>query len=259
MNNYVTSMRATDGSIVKLECHDTLPSPQNLARTYAKEGYPDRYVVFAEGRRKLDADGKFKDEIEKGVFLSCILRPSIFPSQAALISSLAAVAFANALEEHTTKHIGIGWVSNIFCDGKHIGGVTIEGKLDDFASYEYIIVNFSAPLSEKDFPPRINDLIKKVFESENSSVAVIIAKDILNKFFPLYTNIKNRSKFMDVYRKKFIMRGQKIKYIKDGKKEVCKVLGVDPDNCALKVEDSGKNVIHISTPTKVILPTKIKL
>ena len=258
MNNYVTSVRMSDGSIVKLECHDALHSTARLAREYAKAGYPDRYVVFAEERQMLDADGKFKGDTEKGVFISCILRPSIFPSQAALISSLSAVAMATALDEHTTNDIGIGWVSNIYCNGSMIGNATIEGKLDNFTSYEYIIVNFSVILNDKNFPPRVTDLIRKVFESENSSVGVIIAKNMLNKFFHFYRNLKDHSKYMDIYRQKFILRGQKIKYISSGKKETCKVLGIDPDNCSLTVENSEKKVIQISTPNKVIIPKKIK-
>ncbi len=258
MNNYVTSMRATDGSIVKFECHEALLSTLRLAREYALADYPDRYVVFAESRQKLDADGKLKGETERGVFMSCILRPSIFPSQASLISSLASVALASALDEHTDKSIGIGWVSNIYCDGKMIGKASIEGKLDNFTSYEYIIVNFEVILSEEDFPPRLNDLIRKVFESESTSVPIIIAKNILNKFFPFYSDLKNHAKFMDIYRQKFVLRGQKIKYISDGKRESCKVLGVDTDNGMLMVENKDKKVINITTPSKVIIPKKIK-
>jgi len=259
MSHYVTTMRASDGSVVKLECHDALQSTARLAREYAKLGYPDRYVVFAEGKKKLDADSRYRGDIERGVYISCILRPSIFPSQAALISSLSAVAMTTALEEHTTKSIGIGWVSKIYCDGKIIGDVTIEGKLDNFTSYEYIIVNFSVALSNENFPPRLTDLIRKVFESENSSIYVIIAKNILNKFFPLYSNMKNHTKFMDIYRQKFLLRGQKVRYIKDGKRQSCKVLGIDQNNCSLMVEDPHKKVVYISTPNKVIIPRKITI
>lgn len=254
-SQYLTTMRASDGSVVKIECHDALHSTALLAKEYAKLGYPDRYAVFAESRIKAQDE----KEREHGVFLSCILRPSIFPSQAALISSLSAVAMSTALEEHTTAKIGIGWVSKIYCNGKMIGEVSIEGKLDNFTSYEYIIVNFSATLDGEEFPPRITDLIRKVFESENASISIIIAKNILNKFFPLYTNMKNPSKFMDTYRQKFILRGQKIKFLNDGKKQTCKILGIDQSTCSLMVEDSHKNVLHISTPNKVIIPKKVKV
>ena len=259
MSHYVTTMRGSDGSVIKLECHDALPSTSRLAKQYAKLGYPDRYVVFAEGKKKYDADGKYRGDIEHGVYMSCILRPSIFPSQASLISALSAVAMSTALEEHTTHKIGIGWVSKIYCDGKLIGDVTIEGKLDNFTSYEFIVVTFSAVLSPEDFPPRLTDLIRKVFESDNSSVSVIIAKNILNKFLPLYSNIKNNTKFMDIYRQKFIMRGLKVRYTSNEGKQSCKILGVDPNDCSLIVEDSHKKTTKLYTPNKVAVPKRISI
>ena len=259
MNHNLTTMRASDDSVVKLECHDALPSTAKLAREYAKLGYPDRYVVFAERKKKSESDEKRRNEAERGIYMSCILRPSIFPSQAALLSALCAVALDTALEEHTTQQIGIGWVSKIYCNGMAIGDVTIEGKLDNFTSYEYIIINFSLTLSDTDFPPRLTDLIRKVFESENTSIPIIIAKNILNKFFSFYSNLKNSSKFMDIYRQKFILRGHKVKYLKNGRRQTCKVLGVKTDDCSLMVEDSDKKVVYISTPNKVIIPKKIAI
>ncbi len=259
MNHKLIAVRASDGSVIKFECHKALPSTAKLAKAYAKIGYPDRYVVFAEGQKKIEDDGKFRGSIESGIFMSCILRPSIFPSQASLISSLAAVSMASALEEHTTKEIGIGWVSKIYCDGKLIGNATIEGKLDNFTSYEYIVVTFSIFINEEDFPPRLDDLIKKVFESESTSIPMIIGKNILNKFFTYYSNLRNHTKFMSIYRQKFQLRGKTIRYINNGRRERCKVLGIDANNCSLMVEDSHKKVVHISTPNNVIIPKKIKI
>ncbi len=252
----ILNIREPAGSIVKLECHDALPSTANLAKIYAKAGYPDRYVVFAE--RKLPPDGK--GEGTPGVYLSCLLRPSIFPSQATFLSSLASVAAVLALEEHTVKKLGIGWVSTIYCDGMQIGNVSIEGKLDNYTSYEYIIVNFSIKLDSDSFPPRLTDLIKKVFEKDNNSVAAIIAKNILFKFFPLYTNMKNTSKYMDSYRNKFILRGKHVRRISDdGRKIKCKVLGVSEKDCSLLVEGEGGKPIKISSPKSIALPKKIKI
>lgn len=257
MNQNVISVRASDGSVVKFETHSALQSTVKLARHYAKIGYPDRYVVFAESRKRIDDSQKRRAEGERGIYMSCILRPSIFPSQAALISSLAAVAAVSALEEHTEKDMGIGWVSKIYCEGKFIGDITIEGKLDNFTTYEYMIITFSLVLDEKNFPDRLTDLVKKVFETEHSSVSAIIAKNILNKFLPLYVNIKNNNKFMDVYDEKFILRGQKIRYLKDGKRHSCRVIGINRANGSLVAEDSGKNTIYISTPNSVVVPKKI--
>lgn len=247
-----TSIRTSDDSIVTLECHDRLDSTVALAREYAKNGYPDRYAVIAE----YDTE---KGQDKRGIYISLILRPSFFPSQAGLLSSLSAVAFVTALEDYTTKRLGIGWVSNIYCEGKSFGGITIEGKLDNFMTYEYIIVNFSATLSEENFPPRITDLIKKVFESDSTTITSIIARSVLSKFFPIYANIKNTAKFMNVYRKKFILYGVKIKRIVDGKKTTCKVLSFNNNDCSLLVETKDGTVEKITKPASVIIPKTVKL
>lgn len=246
------SMRASDNSIVKLECHTRVESCTQLARKYARAGADDRFAVVSEYDYEAGGDAR-------GVYMALILRPSFFPSQAGLLSSLSTVALIKALEEHTTDRLGIGWVSSIYCEGKQIGGVTIEGKLDDFTTYEYIIVSFSARLSEEHFPPRLTDLIRKVFESDNNSISTIIAKNVLNKFFPLYVNMKSSAKFMQIYRQRFILSGIKIKLIEDGKRHTCKVLSINPENCALLVEARDKSIRTVTTPASVIVPKTIRL
>ena len=250
MNPELISVRESDNNIVKLECYNRLDSTTKLARAYACDGYPDRYAVIAEYLGNSD---------ERGIHMSMILRPSIFPSQAGLLSSLATVALVSALEEHTTKKLGIGWVSNVFCEGRQVGSVSIEGKLDNFTSYEYIIVTFSVMLSDEDFPPRMSDLIKKVFSSENNTIASIIARNIISKFFPLYSSLKVPDKFMTLYMQKFILTGTKVKLLKDGKKQTRKVLGVNPQTCALLLEGPGKTVDAITSPTSVLIPKTVKI
>lgn len=252
MSKNIVTMRASDDSIVKLECHERLLSTAALAKQYANMGYPDRYVVIAESERQRGSE-------KKGLYMSCILRPSFFPSQASLLSALSSVALVAALREHTTKKLGIGWVSNIYCEGKTIGAVTIEGKLDNFTSYEYIIVTFSVTLSEENFPPRLTDLVRKVFESENSSIAMIIAKNVINKFLPIYVNMRTNTKFMNHYRQSFLLHGKKIKYTVNGKKTTCKVLGINNDDGALIVELKNGEIKHITSPTGVVIPKKIKI
>lgn len=250
MSPELISIREFDNNIVKLECYNRLDSTTKLARAYARDGYPDRYAVVAEYLGSSD---------QRGMYMSIILRPSIFPSQAGLLSSLATVALVNALEEHTTKRLGIGWVSNVFCEGEQVGSVSIEGKLDNFTSYEYIIVTFSVTLSDEDFPPKISDLIKKVFSNENNTIASIIAKNVVAKFFPIYSSLKTPDKFMALYMQKFILTGTKVKLLKDGKRQTCKVLGINPKTCALLLEGAGKTLTSVTSPASVMIPKSIKI
>ncbi|MBE6533066.1 MAG: hypothetical protein E7676_06175 [Ruminococcaceae bacterium] len=243
----IVSFRVSDGNTVKLEHRSTLTSTVELAREYARAGYPDRYVIFTERQ----------GESESGLYMSCILRPSIFPSQAGLIGPLATVAFAAALEEHTSKKLGIGWVSDIYCDGIKVGGCSVEGKLDNFTSYEYMIITFAVKIDERIFPPRLTDMVRTVFEADNTSVAMIIARTVLNKFFMIYRDLKSPEKHMDAYKAKFALAGKKIKYLSDGKKRLARVVDIDKKNCTLIIEAKDSSILRISSPSMVIIPNKL--
>jgi len=255
----ILTFKASDGSSVKMEYIDSLHSTLELAREYAKAGYPDKYVVFTERQMSssITSSKHNSEEFEDGIFLSCILRPSFFSSQAGLLGPLSAVALCTALEQHTTKKPGIGWVSDIYCNGKRIGGSAIEGKLTDYTSYEYLIVTFAVRIDKENFPQRLSDMVKKVFESDDLSVGAIIAKSILNKFFTVYASFRTPEKFMDIYKQKFMQYGRKIKYIEDGKKKGCRILDVEKDSCALLVE-TATGIKEIISPRGVVIPDRFK-
>lgn len=256
----IVTYREADGGIINFEAHTSLKSTLELARYYATEkNFPDRYVVYSDRlRRAKTSNSEVELETESGIFMSCILRPSIFPSQAAFLNAMSAAATVAALEEHTDADIGIGWVSDIYCDGVKIGGISIEGKLDNFTTYEYIIVTFTLKTTKENFPPRLTDMIRKVFESENTSVNMIIARNILSKFFKLYANLKTPSKFMSEYTHKFALRGKKVKYFRDDKWHSHRVLGVDANTGALIIDNGIKPDIHVTSPALVSTPKKIK-
>ena len=253
------TFRASDGNTVKMEYSPSLPSAAQLAKEYAASGVNDRYIVFTERQTAVSALGTplSDGDVENGIYISCILRPSIFPSQAGLIGPLSALAFASALEEHSPKRFGIGWVSDIYCEGRKIGRCFVEGKLDSMTSYEYLIVNFAVRTDKNNFPPRLTDMVRQVFEDGNISVGMIMAKTIINRFFSIYRDFKNPEKNMDKYKERFILIGKKIKYIDGGKKSNAKVISVDKSNCALNIELRNGRQVTVNSPSSVIIPNKI--
>ena len=254
----LTTYRTSDGNAVKIEYYRELPSTVELAREYALAGKPDRYVVFTEKQQGQNIIGsKFSDtELESGVFMSLILRPSFFPSQAGLLAPLAATALLSAFEEHTTKTAGIGWVSSIIFEDKKIGSVTIEGKLNDYSSYEYMIVSFALKLDSRFFSPRLTDIIRKVFDDENPSVSMLVARTVLNKFFKVYMDIKNPSKHMDYYKQKFCHYGKKVRYFSDGKKHTGKIIDVDKKTCVFHIADKNGNTFAATSPSGITIQQK---
>ena len=164
---------------------------------------------------------------------------------------------ALALEEHSSKTMGIGWVSDIYCNRSKIGGSTVEGKLDSHTSYEYLIISFAVNLDEKNFPPRLTDMVRRVFEENNISVPMIMAKTILNKFFSIYKDLKAPAKHLNNYASKFALEDVKIKYIEEGKKRTAKVAGVSKEDLSLIIELRDGRKINVHSPSIVQIPNKI--
>ena len=253
--------RMADGNVIQLEQYDTLPSTLALAREYAKNGYPDKYVIFSENQHLPtgEVDKKGEPKTESGIFMSCILRPSFFLSQSGFLGMLTGVSMMDALSAHTDRKLGLGWGSDVYCEGRRFASASFDGKLVNFSSYEYLIVSFRILLDQENFPPRMGDIVRRVFEEDSSSLPLLIAKNVLSKFFSLYPYVKTPQKFMDSYQRKFILRGTRTKLVSEKKNIPCLILGVDPENAKLIVERRGGEVLHISSPSQIIIPEKINL
>lgn len=255
-----STIKVGNGTTVKIEYRDFASSTAALAKEYAIQGYPDRYAIFTEHQATSEITGtKLRDgELEKGVFISLILRPSFFLAQAASLGTMSVVAFTQALESYTTKEFSIGWVSDIFCEGVKIGGTQIEGKIKDANNYDYIIVTFAARIDEKNFPPRLKDSVKMIFEKDNYSLGMMMTKTILDKFFLAYSNIKASDNHKKYYVSKFALLNTKIKYIDGDKRKNAKVIGIDKDTLSLIIATRGQEEITVSKPSAVIIPGRIK-
>ena len=243
----LSTYRASDGSIVKIEYIKKVSSTAEIA------GKPDRYAVFAEQQTTSPIIGTRLSDgaAENGIFISLILRPSIFRSQASLLAPLAATALLNAYEEHTTNTASIGWVSDVLYNGQKIGGCTVKASFDNLSSCEYLIVNFALKLDTKTFSPRLTDMIRRVFDDESPSVTMLIARTVLNKFFTVYSDIKNPSKHINFYKHKFAYYGKKVKFLKDGKRIPGKIVDVDKRTCSLIVEDSSGESHKITSLSEI--------
>ena len=258
MSDRIKNIRLSDGGIIKFEQVGKTASTAEIARVKAEDGASNMHVIFAKERLIESRKKNGAPSVERGIYLSCILRPSFFPKQAEFLAPLAMVALVSALEEHTEKKLGIAWPGYVFCDGCKIGSVDFKSRVDKFSSYEYLIITFSVRMDEKNFPPRLGDMVRKVFESDNDSIEMIIATTILKRFSAVYTSLKTPEKYMDIYSDKFILLNKKIKYLKDGKKKSCRVHSFDKTTGTIKVEAARGRLIDITSPSEVLIPNKIR-
>ena len=130
----------------ELEIHDTLDSTNNRAKALAAAGARHGTTVIADsqsgGRGRLGRS--FFSPEHSGVYMTCILRPDCDPERANLLTSLAAVAAARAVEKVSGADVKIKWVNDLYLNDKKICGILTEagmgresGRLEELAQ-QYI-------------------------------------------------------------------------------------------------------------------------
>ena len=255
----VITYRTADGNVLPIECHEALPSTAVFAREYARKGYPDHYCIFAQAQTDTTLTGTRLSEgtTDSGVFISCILRPRFFPSQAGPLGELCAVALASALEQHTDRLMDIGWISDIYCEGKRIGGCALESKLDAYTAYEYLIVTFAVHTDGRLFPCRLSDMVKEVFSENHAAVPLRMCESILDRFFHLYRNMQAVHTFLDDYRRRFIMTGLPVSYQEGEKKHRGRILGIDPDDGCLRIDLGRAGMRKVAGRANLTLPKRV--
>lgn len=121
--------------------YEEVSSTNDILREKAAGGAPEGCVVIAEaqtagrGRR-----GKQWLSIpNKGVYLSLLLRPRWPAAESPYIAFFAALAAARALEGLNIGAVRLKWPNDVLIDGKKIGGVLIEPRINH-GLLEFVVV-----------------------------------------------------------------------------------------------------------------------
>ena len=148
------------------------------------------------------------------------------------ITMKAAVAVARALERLENIEAGVKWVNDVYYNGRKISGILTEGVLDVKTGMPlYAIVGIGINTSAADFPEDIKNKAGSVNISHSRNEVIA---EIINELLPLYEKMEDTS-FMEEYRKRSIVTGERAKYEEDGDTVLATILGI-ADNGGLIVQ-----------------------
>ena len=137
---------------------ETIGSTNDRARTLAADGATETLVLANEqptGRGRL---GRSWTGPPGGIYCSLLLYPTLSPVDVPVLTTVAGVAVAEALEDAGFDP-SIKWPNDILVDGKKVAGVLteMEGEAD---RVNWVIIGFgiNANVDEVDLPPRGSSL-----------------------------------------------------------------------------------------------------
>lgn len=234
----------TTGAVIgrRLEVHDRLDSTNLRAKLLASQGAPHGYLVCADsqssGRGRYGRS--FFSPEHSGVYITYILRPSIPAERAVMITSLAAVAVARAIEKLCDADVKIKWVNDLYIHDRKTCGILCEASLDfESGMLEYVVLGIGVNVAKMDFPEELKDIATSI-ENECGkpiSRSRLIA-EISNALDALYDQLSTGG-FMDESRRRSNVIGRDVTVLRGDERYPAHVLDIDDQGRLVIRTDSG--------------------
>ena len=214
----------------KLEIHELLDSTNNRAKALAAEGAPHGTAVIADsqtGGRGRRGRSFFSPE-HSGIYLTVILRPSCTPEQASLLTSMAAVATARAIEKTADADVKIKWVNDLYLGDRKICGILSEAGMNmESGHLDHVAVGIGVNTARMAFPPELQEIATSV-GNETGTVPDrnrLIA-EILNELEKLYDE-QDSTAFLRESRRRSNVIGRDITVIEGEKRYPARAVDID--------------------------------
>ncbi len=214
----------------KIDVFKTVDSTNNFAKSLAQLGAVHGTTVISEtqthGKGRMGRS--FYAPLGMGIYMSIVLRPELSVEHSLLITSCAAVAVAEAIENVSGLECKIKWVNDIYAGNKKLCGILTEASVNvEQGGLEYAIVGIGVNVQNVSFPKAIADTATSIKMETNVPVSrSVLAAEILNCLEERLGTVKEKS-FMDEYRRRSNVIGRRIEVIHNDVSEIMDCTGID--------------------------------
>ena len=215
---------------VRMELHDQLDSTNARAKALAASGAPHGYLVIADSQKQ--GRGRFGRSFfspeHSGVYITYVLRPETTAERASMITSMAAVAVARAIETVANVQAGIKWVNDIYLNGRKTCGILCEASMDfESGMLEYAVLGIGINVASMEFPEELRGIATSIANEcgESVSRSRLIA-EISNQLDALFPQLESGA-FMAENRARSIVIGRDVTVVRGDERFSAKVLDID--------------------------------
>ncbi len=230
---------------IPISIYDVLPSTNMTAKAEAADGCAEWTLICALSQTAGKGRGEhtFHSPSGSGVYMSIILRPRLEADKVLLLTTAAAVAAAETIEEVSGKKAGIKWVNDVYIESRKVCGILAEASFSlESHGMEYAVIGIgiNATPPENGFPAEIASIAGAVSETPVKDLRCRLIAGIINRLHSFYGNLTEKP-FFDGYDKRLMFRGEKVRVIKKDAEKEAVLVGVDGDFRLLVTYPDGKN------------------
>jgi len=225
-----------------IEVYDEIDSTNRRAKAWAAMGAPDGAVVCA--RRQSNGRGRFTrpfhSPMNGGAYFTVILRPKQPADRAVMLTSMAAVAVARAVERMTGVEAKIKWVNDVYLNGRKVCGILSEAGLDfETGTLEYAAVGIGINTARQEFPEDIRDIATSMGNETgvDPDPSAVIAQ-VLNEMAGLLPQLGDGG-FMREYRARSNVLGRRVTVLRGDERFPAVAVDIDAEGSLIVQTENG--------------------
>lgn len=232
----------------EFEIHNEIASTNIRAKELALQGAPHGTVVLA--RRQSSGRGRFGRSFyspdDSGLYASFILRPQLGAERAVMITSMAAVAVARAMERVADVQAKIKWVNDVYIGAKKACGILCEAGLDfESGQMQYVVAGIGVNVGRMDFPPELDEIATSISNECGRDIARSrFCGELINELNALYPQLESGA-FMQESRERSNVIGRDVFVLRGNERYPATAVDID-DNGSLIVRtpDGKTDILH---------------
>ena len=209
--------------------YQVIDSTNTHAKALAAEGLRNLCVTALRqtgGRGRMGR--QFFSPEGSGLYVSLLVSPSVKGEDGALLTTFAAVAVAEVLEEMTGAKAQIKWVNDVYLNGKKVCGILTEGSVNyTTGEYDYAVIGIGINLHDMHFPAELASIASDVETETGVRLdGETVLQALLARFEDMDGQIAEGS-FMDGYRARCFVIGKDVTVFRGTETYPAKVLDVN--------------------------------
>lgn len=226
----------------RLEVHRQLDSTNLRAKALAAQGAPHGYLVCADSQ--VSGRGRYGRSFfspqHSGVYITYILRPVLPAERAVMITSLAAVAVARAIEKLCDADVKIKWVNDLFINDRKVCGILCEASLDfETGMLEYVALGIGVNVGRMVFPEELREIATSIENECGTPISRSrLIAEISNALDDLYDQLATGA-FMEESRRRSNVIGRDVTVVRGEERYPAHVLDIDDQGRLVIRTDAG--------------------
>ena len=252
----LASMLHTQWIGTRLVYFDETDSTNTRARKLAEEGAPHGTLVVAD-RQTAGKGRRGKSWVSPagtGIWMSMVLRPSMSPMSASMLTLIAGLAVVRGVKESTGLEAMIKWPNDAVLNGKKICGILTEMSTE-VECIRYVIPGIGINVNIDGFPEEIRATATslKLEAGRNIKRSPVIAAvaDSFEYYYDIFMKTSNMSGLKDDYNKALVNKDREVLVLDPRGQYKGRAQGIDDEGSLLVRQEDGNVSAVISGEVSV--------